>query len=312
MSVDFTSITATDVGRHFGRRRALLKISFACHAGETVGLLGPNGAGKSTLLGMMSGFLPPSSGTVTIDGVEVWRNPSMYSDIGLVPEAEAMFDTMTAEEFVLANARLHRLAEPQAAALAALEQVELLEAKDRRSGTFSKGMKQRVKMATALVHEPKVLLLDEPTVGVDPQSRVRLLELVREERRRGTCILYTTHYMEEAEDLCDELAIIDHGKLIACGTLPELRAMLGERDLLRLSGTFDAQRVAPALKTLEDLEIVALDEQNLTLALEGASQRLPALFAALTRAGAEVRETTLSRASLESLFIKLTGADLRE
>ena len=130
-----------------------------------------------------------------------------------------------------------------------------------------------------------MLLLDEPTVGVDPQSRVRLLELVREEAARGTCVLYTTHYMEEAEGLCDRLGIIDHGKLIACGTLAELRGMLGERDLLRLNGSFDPDAARTALVALGGLEVVQADAEQLTLSVEDASRRLPALFGALARSG---------------------------
>jgi ABC-2 type transport system ATP-binding protein len=141
---------------------------------------------------------------------------------------------------------------------------------------------------------------------------VRLLELVREQAREGVCVLYTTHYMEEAESLCDRLAIVDHGKLLAEGTLAELRSLLGQRDLLRLAGRFDPERAREALAGEQDLELVTAETGQLVLALSGASRRLPAVFAALERAGAEVRETTLSQPSLESLFIKLTGKELRE
>ncbi len=172
-------------------------------------------------------------------------------------------------------------------------------------------MKRRLNFACGIVHEPRVLLLDEPTVGVDPQSRVRLQELVRAQAAAGTCVLYTTHYMEEAETLCDRLAIIDHGRLIAQGTLGELRAMLGERDLLRLSGSFPKEASA-ALAGLADLEIVQTEEDSLIVAVPEASRMLPRLLGALAGAGAEVRETTMTQPSLETLFIKLTGKELRE
>jgi ABC-2 type transport system ATP-binding protein len=161
------------------------------------------------------------------------------------------------------------------------------------------------------VHHPKVLLLDEPTVGVDPQSRVRLLELVRDQAKAGACVLYTTHYMEEAQTLCDRLAIIDHGNIIAQGTLAELRALLAERDLLRLTGVFRIDAVRQALAQLEGVEIIQSDETQLALSVTDASHRLPSLFAAINTAG-EVRGTTLTQPSLESLFIKLTGKELRE
>ena len=173
-------------------------------------------------------------------------------------------------------------------------------------------MKRRLNFACGVLHEPKVLLLDEPTAGVDPQSRVRLLELVREQASAGTCVLYTTHYMEEAEALCDRLAIIDHGKLIAAGTLAELRGLVGERDMVRLSGRFDPAAVREALQAIGGAEVVAADQGSVTVALPAASRQLPDLFGASSSAGAEIRETTLTRPSLESLFIKLTGKELRE
>jgi ABC-2 type transport system ATP-binding protein len=193
-----------------------------------------------------------------------------------------------------------------------LELTGLLDRSKEPVKRFSGGMKRRLNFACGIVHEPEVLLLDEPTVGVDPQSRVRLLDLVRAQSAAGTCVLYTTHYMEEAEALCDRLAIIDHGTVIAIGTLPELRAMVGERDVLRLTGTFRPDSATEALRSVEDVEVVQVDEEGMLLTMAGASRKLPALFAALTATGAEVRETTLTEPSLESLFIKITGRELRE
>jgi linearmycin/streptolysin S transport system ATP-binding protein len=157
-----------------------------------------------------------------------------------------------------------------------------------------------------------VLLLDEPTAGVDPQSRVHLLDLVRQLVAGGTCVLYTTHYMEEAQELCHRIAIIDHGQLLAMGSLPELRRLIGERDVVRLTGRFDPQAARRAIETLAGAEIVSVDTGALRLAVEGATQRLPALFQALSLAGAEIQETALTLPSLETLFIKLTGRALRE
>ena len=195
---------------------------------------------------------------------------------------------------------------------------------------FSGGMKRRLNFGCGMVHRPKVLLLDEPTVGVDPQSRVRLLDLVRDQAAAGMCVLYTTHYMEEAEALCDRLAIIDHGVLIAEGTLDELRGMMGERDILRLTGRFDPEKARAALSalsalnkaglddtgldsaTLDEAEIVAAEPELLIVAIREASRKLPAIFGALADADSQIAETTLTRPSLETLFIKLTGRELRE
>jgi ABC-2 type transport system ATP-binding protein len=192
-----------------------------------------------------------------------------------------------------------------------LELTGLLDRAKEPIKRFSGGMKRRLNFACGIVHQPKVLLLDEPTVGVDPQSRVRLLELVRDQAHAGACVLYTTHYMEEAQTLCDRLAIIDHGSIIAQGTLAELRSLLAERDLLRLTGVFRPDAVREALSHLEGVEIIQSDETQLALSVSDASHRLPSLFAAINTAG-EVRGTTLTQPSLESLFIKLTGKELRE
>jgi ABC-2 type transport system ATP-binding protein len=173
-------------------------------------------------------------------------------------------------------------------------------------------MKRRLNFACGIVHQPRALLLDEPTVGVDPQSRVRLLDLVREQAKSGSCVIYTTHYMEEAESLCDRLAIIDHGKIVAQGSLPELRAILGQRDLLRLAGNFTAPAPRDAVRALDNVEIVQADDGLLVLSLADASSRLPAILAALASAGADVRGIALTQPSLESLFIRLTGKELRE
>jgi len=193
-----------------------------------------------------------------------------------------------------------------------LETVGLLDRAEDAVETFSGGMKRRLNFGCGIVHQPRVLLLDEPTVGVDPQSRVRLLDLVREQASGGVCVLYTTHYMEEAESLCDRLAILDHGRMIAAGTLEELRGSMGERDLVRLAGTFDPDRVRDAMRSLDGVEVVSAAAEHVALAVPGASRRLPEILAAVTASEATVRETTVTRPSLESLFIRLTGKELRE
>jgi ABC-2 type transport system ATP-binding protein len=175
---------------------------------------------------------------------------------------------------------------------------------------FSGGMKRRLNFGCGIIHNPRVLLLDEPTAGVDPQSRVRLLDLVRDQARAGTTVVYTTHYMEEAQDLCDRIAIVDGGKLLAIGTLEELRALVGEKDLVRLTGRFDPPAATRALEGLGDVELLNVSDHAITIAAPAASRKLPAIFAAL--AASEIQETTLSVPSLESLFIKLTGRELRE
>jgi ABC-2 type transport system ATP-binding protein len=299
----------------YGELVAVDDATFTVEAGQIFGLLGPNGAGKSTTIGCVSGLLKPSGGVVKVLGLDIVSDGAAARvALGVVPQELALYQDLSAAEnlrywgaaYGLGGSDLRRRVDE------VLEIVGLLDRAREPVKRFSGGMKRRLNFACGIVHRPKALLLDEPTVGVDPQSRVRLIELVREQVSAGTCVLYTTHYMEEAQALCDRLAIIDHGKLIASGTLNELRRMAGERDLLRLSGVFDADRVRGALDRLDGAEVVSINADRLRLAVEGASRKLPAIFAALAAAGADVRETTISQPSLEALFIKLTGRELRE
>jgi ABC-2 type transport system ATP-binding protein len=290
-------------------------VSFTAEPGSIFGLLGPNGAGKSTTIGCISGLLPPTAGSVRVQGHDVAREPrSAKSRMGIVPQEIALYEDLPAAENLRFWAEAYglrgeRLRDRVQSVLAT---VGLLDRAGDRVETFSGGMKRRLNFGCGIVHEPEVLLLDEPTVGVDPQSRVRLLDLVREQAGAGVCVLYTTHYMEEAEALCDRLAILDRGTIIAAGTMEELRGSMGERDLVRLSGTFDPEAVREAGRSLEGVEVVAASADQVALAVPGASRRLPELLAAVTATGAEVRETTVTRPSLESLFIRLTGKELRE
>jgi ABC-2 type transport system ATP-binding protein len=290
-------------------------VSFAAAAGEVFGLLGPNGAGKSTTIGCISGLLAPTAGRVRVAGKDVVQEGvAARAALGVVPQELALYEELSAAENLRYWGGAQGLRGPglKRGVGEALQAAGLADRADEPVHTFSGGMKRRLNFACGIVHAPPVLLLDEPTVGVDPQSRVRLLDLVRSQAAGGTCVLYTTHYMEEAQELCDRLAIIDHGRLVAQGTLAELRAVLGERDVVRLSGRFPRAAVVEALLALGGLEIVASDEERLTIAAAEASRRLPAILSAVAGAGGEVRETVLAQPSLESLFIKLTGTELRE
>jgi linearmycin/streptolysin S transport system ATP-binding protein len=303
------------LSKRYGDNLAVDDVSFTAPAGQIFGLLGPNGAGKSTTIGCISGLLEPSAGRVSVLGHDVVRDGrAARTTLGVVPQDLALYEDLSARENLEYWGAAYHLRGDELKQRVG-EVLEIAGLQDRAKEPvkkFSGGMKRRLNFACGIVHRPKVLLLDEPTVGVDPQSRVRLLELVRQQAREGVCVLYTTHYMEEAETLCDRLAVIDHGRIIALGTLVELRAMLGERDLLRLSGTFDPKRAEEALRKIQGVEVVQADEAQITLSMKEASRHLPVVFAALAASGAEVRETTLKQPSLESLFIKLTGKELRE
>ena len=308
-------IDVEQLRKSYGDLTAVDGVSFTARPGEIFGLLGPNGAGKSTTIGCISGLLTPTAGRVRVMGHDVVREGTAARQaLGVVPQEIALYEDLSAIENLAYWGGAQGLRNPllRERIQTVLESTGLQDRAKEPVKRFSGGMKRRLNFACGIVHSPKVLLLDEPTVGVDPQSRVRLLDLVRAEARAGTCVLYTTHYMEEAETLCDRLAIIDHGKVIAAGTLAELRSLLAERDLLRLSGTFLPAAVRDAVEGLDGIEVVQAEEGLLILSLVDAVKKLPAIFSALETQGAEVRGTTLTQPSLESLFIKLTGKELRE
>jgi ABC-2 type transport system ATP-binding protein len=286
----------------YGSVVAVDDLSFTARAGEIFGLLGPNGAGKTTCISCISGLLKPTSGRVAVAGA-----------LGVVPQEIALYDDLSAHENLSywGGAQRMRGRALRDRVQQLLEQTGLADRAREPVARFSGGMKRRLNFACGIVHQPKVLLLDEPTVGVDPQSRVRLLDLTRDLARAGTAVLYTTHYMEEAESLCDRVAIVDHGRVLAGGTLPELRALLNERDLVRFAGVFQPDAVRRAFAG-GGIDVVQAEESVVTLSLEDASRRLPAIIAGLSGAGGEIRSTTLSQPNLESLFIKLTGKELRE
>ena len=209
-----TTLQIDHVSRWFGNVVAVNDITMTIGPGVT-GLLGPNGAGKSTLINMMAGFLAPSTGTVTLDGRQVWRNESIHQHIGIVPEREAMYDFLTGREFVVANAELHGLGAK--AAQKALATVEMEYAQDRKISTYSKGMRQRVKMASALVHDPSLLLLDEPFNGMDPRQRMQLMDLLRRMGDEGPTVLFSSHILEEVEQLAWHIEVVVAGRHAASG-----------------------------------------------------------------------------------------------
>jgi ABC-2 type transport system ATP-binding protein len=307
-------IEVDHLSKRYGDFTAVDDVTFSARPGEIFGLLGPNGAGKTTTIGCISSLLTPTAGHVRIMGHDVIREGiAARRSVGVVPQEIALYDDLSARENLAywGGAQGLRGAELRRHIQEVLDLAGLLDRSKEPVKQFSGGMKRRLNFACGIVHQPKVLLLDEPTVGVDPQSRVRLLELVRKQARAGACVLYTTHYLEEAEILCDRLAIIDRGRIIAQGTLTELRALLAERDLLRLTGVFQAEAVKSALSDMDGIEIIQADENQVSLSVSDASHRLPLIFAAVNSFG-EVRGTTLTQPSLESLFIKLTGKELRE
>ena len=309
-----------ELSKNYGDLVAVDKVSFETGKGAVFGLLGPNGAGKSTTINCISGLLQPTSGHAAVAGHDVVSDgKAARRNLGVVPQELALYEDLPAVENLRYWGKAYGLhgQELDSRVVEVLETIGLSDRAKDLPKEFSGGMKRRLNFGCGIVHKPQVILLDEPTVGVDPQSRARLFDMVEAERDAGACILYTTHYMEEAERLCDSVAIIDHGKLIAQGTLGELRAKLGARDILQLSGSFPEEATRHALEILiergdHDLEVISQEELGLTLTLSQASQHLPAIFDTVSGAGGNVTETSLRSPNLETLFLLLTGKELRE
>ena len=241
-----TTIKIEKASRWYGNVVAVNDVTMTIGPGVT-GLLGPNGAGKSTLIHMMGGFAAPSAGSVTLDGERIWRNEGVYRRIGLVPEREAAYDFLTGRQFALANARLHKLPDPKAAAERALATVEMLEAADRPIGTYSKGMRQRMKMASALVHDPAVLLLDEPFNGMDPRQRMQLIELINGMGAAGRTVLFSSHILEEVEQVAAHIEVMVSGRHAASGDFREIRRLMTDRPHRFVIRSEDDRRLASVL-----------------------------------------------------------------
>ena len=305
--------------KQYGDLTAVDDVSFVAGEGAVFGLLGPNGAGKSTAINCISGLLTPTAGRIAVSGHDIVKDgKAARRSLGVVPQEIALYEDLPAIDNLRYWGKAYGL---RGKALEdrvgnVLEHIGLADRARDLPKEFSGGMKRRLNFGCGVVHQPKVLLLDEPTVGIDPQSRAKLFDLVEAERDAGACVLYTTHYMEEAERLCDSLAIIDHGKIIAKGTVDQLKAQVGARDALQLSGNFPAESsrdaVASLLPGIADLEILSQADDSLLLTLSSASHHLPQIFEAISRAGGSVSETSLRSPNLETLFLLLTGKELRE
>ncbi|MBM7082560.1 ABC transporter ATP-binding protein [Micromonospora sp. WMMD734] len=306
-AVTTSTLDLAGVSRWYGNVVAVNDVTMRLGPGVT-GLLGPNGAGKTTLLHMMAGFLAPSRGTLTLDGESTWRNPAVYRRLGLVSEREAVHSFLTAREFVLASAKLHRLPDPEAAARRAIELVEMTDAQNRRIGTYSKGMRQRTRVAAALVHDPQVLLLDEPFNGMDPRQRLHMMGLLHSLGDAGRTILFSSHILEEVEQVSGTVQVMVAGRLAASGDFRTIRRLMTNRPHVFAVRSTDDRALAVALMADPSVAGVELDKTGLTVRAGdyGAFTRaLPKI--ALARQ-IRVRQLTPEDESLESVFSYLVEA----
>jgi ABC-2 type transport system ATP-binding protein len=295
------AVELRSASRWYGNVVAVNDVSFALAPGIT-GLLGPNGAGKSTLLHMMAGFLAPSAGEVRVEGHPVWKNPAAYRAIGLVPEREAVYPFLTGYEFALMNARLHGLPNPEAAAEAAIDVVDLRAAMHRRIGGYSKGMRQRAKVAGALVHDPRVLLLDEPFNGMDPAQRMQMMTLLRDLADRGRTILISSHILEELHHLADSVLVVVAGRLAASGHFRDIRRLMTDRPHTFTLRTSDDRRLAAALLADPSVNGAELAEGGLMLRAGDRGAFALALPRVAREAGVRLYEVRPTDESLESVF----------
>jgi ABC-2 type transport system ATP-binding protein len=299
--------------KSYGERAAVVDVSLSVRAGEVLGLLGPNGAGKSTTVGMICGLVAPDAGEVSVSGVTLARDEFGFKRrIGLVPQDLALFEDLPALANIELFGSLYGLpkAEIKRRSAEVLAMVGLADRARDKPATFSGGMKRRLNIACALVHNPDVLLLDEPTAGVDPQSRNAIFDNLEALKRAGKAIVYTTHYMEEAERLADRIVIIDHGKVVASGTLNELLRLLPAPQTLLLD--IEGPLNPLALRALPGVRQVQFESGQLSVALDDLAQGAQAVLQAVAAGGASVRRLSSGRANLEDVFLALTGRQLRD
>lgn len=301
--------------KNFGDVYAVQGVSFDVQAGEIFSLLGPNGAGKSTIISMLACLLEPTQGDALVMGHSILRDPmAVKAAIGVIPQDIALYEDLSARENLNFWGKMYGLR------VAALRQrvdevlgvIGLTERQKGRVGKFSGGMKRRLNVGIALLHKPQVIIMDEPTVGIDPQSRRNILDNVKELNQQGTTVLYTTHYMEEAQELSDNIAIMDQGKIIAHGTHDELVKIVGELDRIDLTINAEAGRVLERWQATEGVHQVSAENGQLTLLVDDSNVVLPRLFESASRGGVRITSVEIQEPNLEAVFLHLTGRALRD
>ncbi len=309
------AIEVKNLKKSFGSTPAVCGVDFHAVQGEILGLLGPNGAGKSTTISILSGLLFPSEGDAFIMGNSVTlEGKAAKTNLGVVPQEIALYPDLSARENLIfwgkmyglrGNALKNRVDE-------IFEMIDLVDRQKDQVGKFSGGMKRRVNIAAALLHKPAVVIMDEPTVGIDPQSRRHILDSVKELNRQGTTVLYTTHYMEEAAELSDHIAIMDQGKIIASGTHDELIQMVGELTRIDLTFNAEVEAVIPAWKEIEGVSGIDASDGKVTALVDDSNRTLPRLLEVATQGGVRILSVDIKEPNLESVFLHLTGRALRD
>lgn len=305
------------VRKSFGKLEVVKGASFTVEKGESFGLLGPNGAGKSTTISMICGLLPYNEGEIKVDGFSVKNKPmEIKKKIGIVPQDIALYPTMTALDNLLFWGKMYGLTRKEADKRAneVLEFVGLLDRAKDKIETFSGGMKRRINIGAALMHQPELLIMDEPTVGIDPQSRNHILETVKQLNKKGMTIIYTSHYMEEVEFLCKRIGIIDHGEVIAIGTKEDLINRLSGGTVVKMGVNHYQNSLIEELNALPlvDKVIANKEEKELEIFVTSGHQALGELVSTAIKHNVEVSSVQVQEPNLETLFLQLTGRSLRD
>ncbi|OEH93576.1 export ABC transporter ATP-binding protein [Bacillus solimangrovi] len=310
-------LTIDALQKKYGKKEVVKDVSFSIQKGESFGLLGPNGAGKSTIISMISGLVSPDAGDVIVDGQSIRKySLDVKKKIGIVPQEIALYQTMSAKDNLIFWGKLYGL-KRHVAKKRAEEVLHFIGLTDRAKDkveTFSGGMKRRVNIGVALMHEPELLIMDEPTVGIDPQSRNHILETVKNLNAQGMTVIYTSHYMEEVEYLCDRIAVIDHGNLIAIGTKTELCNLLNENTAVQLVVNKVVDSFVEKIEELEHVERVAVNEENneIVIYLSNNDMLLKQIVAISTDENVSILSLRVKEPNLETLFLQLTGRSLRD
>ena len=302
-----------ELKKRFKNVNAVDGLSLKVKKGEIHGILGPNGAGKSTTMGCILRLLPYDSGSVTYDGK--YSTGEWKQNIGYVPQELALYDELSAEQNIRFFGSLYGTERLRERVEKALDFVGLLDVKKKKAGTFSGGMKRRLNLACGIVHEPKLVIMDEPTVGIDPQSRNRILENVKALNEAGTSVIYTSHYMPEIEQICSRMTVIDHGKVVAAGTKQEIVSLLGSCTELHISCKGSADTTAKASKKIDKLKDVISAEsigETINVKYRSSSDIIGKAFEILVKSGLGIESVTTSEPSLEETFLTLTGKKLRD
>src|SRR5512135_2304851 len=303
--------------KKYGDFTAVKGISFEIQEGEIFSLLGPNGAGKTTTISVLSTLYTPTGGEATIGGFSVAGNPMAVRNlIGVVPQELALYEDLTARENLIFWGQMYGLSGKalQSRIDEVLEQIGLTDKAKNRVKTYSGGMKRRVNIGVGLLHKPRLLFMDEPTVGIDPQSRRAILDSVKDLNKQGMTVLYTTHYMEEAEELSDRVGIIDHGELIALGTQKELTQQVGETEtlILHIGENDDAPALAASLKGVKDILEANATDHEISVVAQEAEEVLAAVVTKANERGIRIRSIDIREPNLEAVFLHLTGRALRD